>query len=196
MTRREVAVGTWQRPEGIPIIVARDFRSLPKAPAGSWFQWLQWRLSSVVHRKGWFLGVTKYVLSIFIHQNSKFWICVKNLKIVKILKNIFKKIDFGLWIWILCITSSKKVYYLYPKNIDILLLSKFSRIQNFDFLGCKSTWHTLLTLIPAFFSMHNAQNRHCRRFHASNWPWPWKSFFDLWRSNGDLGQKVYWNTSS
>jgi len=100
-------------------------------------------------------------------QNFEFG---RKMKIVKILKNIFKKLDFGLWIWILCITSSKKVYYLYPKNIDILLLSKFSKIQNFDFFGVQIDMAYFINLNTSLFSMHNAQNRHCRRFHASNWP--------------------------
>ena len=78
-----------------------------------------------------------------------------------------------------------KFLKIFFKIFKIFKNSKF-----WFFFGCKSTWHTLLPLIPAFFSMQNARNRHCRRFHASNWPWPWKSFFDLWRSNGDLGQKV------
>jgi len=75
----------------------------------------------------------------------------KKLKIVKILKNIFKKLDFGLWIWILCITSSKKVYYLYPKNIDILLLSKFSKIQNFDFFGVQIDMAYFINLNTSLF---------------------------------------------
>ena len=43
---------------------------------------------------------------------------------IKILKNLeiyFLKLDFRLWISFLCMTSSKKVFYLYPQNIDSLL---------------------------------------------------------------------------
>jgi len=81
-------------------------------------------------------------------QNFEFG---RKMKIVKILKNIFKKLDFGLWIWILCITSSKKVYYLYPKNIDILLLSKFSKIQNFDFFGVQIDMAYFINLNTSLF---------------------------------------------
>ena len=63
------------------------------------------------------LGVTKYAMSICTQKNRNF----EFVKILKILKNIFKNLDFGLRIWILCITCSKKVYYLHPQNIDTLL---------------------------------------------------------------------------
>jgi len=72
----------------------------------------------------------------------------------------------------------------------------FTNLQNFP---NSKFWFWWVTIDLAYFGTPKTslflcttpESCHCRLFHASNGPWPWKSFLELWRSYCDLGQKVY-----
>jgi len=78
-------------------------------------------------------------------------------------------------------------------KIFFTIFTIFQNSKFWFFLWWKSTSHTFFTFIPAFFDAQRPkpplQALPCIR----DGPWPLISFFDLWRSNCDLGQKVYWS---
>jgi len=68
----------------------------------------------------------------------------------------FRKIFSKIWILVFgfgfyALRRVKKYITFTPKILIFYSFQNFQKFKILIFLGCKSTWHTLLTLIPAFF---------------------------------------------